>query len=107
MITTILLFELTVAGHQRVTVKNRCLYLVTSLGSPDTEREKVEAKRLAGTLKRKWGLLPVSGNRKEKKVVVGQGLWQTEPKPVLRVEEDKKYLGHEGAKFFKPVLKIA
>ena len=27
---------------------------------------KVEAKRLAGTLKRKWGLPPVSGNRKEK-----------------------------------------
>ena len=64
MITTIPLFELIVASHQRMTVKNRCLYSVTSLGSPDTGRKKVEAKRLAGTLKRKWGLLPVSGNRK-------------------------------------------
>ena len=40
MITTILLFELTVASHQRMTVKNRCLYSVTSLGSPDTGREE-------------------------------------------------------------------
>ena len=63
MITTILLFELTVASHQRMTVKNRCLYSVTSLGSPDTGRKKVEAKWLAGTPKRKRGLLPVSGNR--------------------------------------------
>ena len=66
MITTILLFELTVGSHQRMTVKNRCLYSVTSLGSPDTGKKKVEAKRLAGTLKRKWGLPTVSGNRKEK-----------------------------------------
>ena len=71
MITTILLFELAVASHQRMTVKNvghrgethRCLYLVISLGSPDTGRKKREAKWLAGTPKRKWGLLPVSGNR--------------------------------------------
>ena len=63
MITTILLFELTVASHQRMTVKNRCLYSVTSLGSPDTGRKKVEAKWLAGTPKRKLGLLSVSGNK--------------------------------------------
>ena len=68
---------------------------------------KIEAKRLAGTLKRKWGLPPVSGNRKEKKLVVGQGSWQTEPKPVLRVEEDIKIFRIEEAIFFKPVLKIA
>ena len=50
-ITTIPVFELTVASRQRMTVKNRCLYSVTSLGSPDTGRKKVEAKWLAGTLK--------------------------------------------------------
>ena len=48
-----------------------------------------------------------SAKKGKERLVVGQGSWQTEPKPVLRVEEDKKYLGHEGAKFFKPVLKIA
>ena len=42
MITTIFLFELTVASHQRMTVKNRCLYSVTSLGSPDTRKEERE-----------------------------------------------------------------
>ena len=79
-ITTILVFELTVASRQRMTVKNRCLYLVTSLGSPDTERKRVEAKRLAGTLKRKWHLLPVSEKKIIRKLVVGQGSWRTEPK---------------------------
>ena len=43
-----------------------------------------------------WGpkteVAPSSRQRKKgiKKLVVGQGSWQTEPKPVLRVEEDKK-----------------
>ena len=63
MITTILVFELTVTSRQRMTVKTRCLYIGTSLGSPDTGRKKREAKWLAGTPKRKWGPLPVSGNR--------------------------------------------
>ena len=43
------MFELTVASRQRMTFKNRCLYSVTPLGSPDTGRKKVEAKWLAGT----------------------------------------------------------
>ena len=49
-----------------MTVKNRCLYSVTTLGSPDTGRKKVEAKRLAGTLKRKFGLPPSAEIEKEK-----------------------------------------
>ena len=77
-ITTIVLFELTVTSHQRMTVKNRCLYLVTSLGSPDTGRKKVEAKRLAGTLKTE--VAPSSRQRKKEKLVVGQGSWWTDPK---------------------------
>ena len=60
---------------------NRCWYSVTSLGSPDTGRKKVEAKWLAGTLKWKWHLLPVNGKRKIRKLVVGQGSWRTELKP--------------------------
>ena len=56
-------FELTVASRQRMTIKTRCLYLGTSLGSPNTGRKKREAKWLAGTPKRKWGLLPISRNR--------------------------------------------
>ena len=64
-ITTILVFELTVASRQRMTVKNRCLYSVTSLGSPDTGRKKVEAKWLAGTLKTE--VAPSSRQRKKGK----------------------------------------
>ena len=73
MITTILLFELTVASLQRMTVKNRCLYSVTSLGSPDTGRKKVEAKLLAGTPKTE--VAPSTRQRKKRiiKLVVGQG----------------------------------
>ena len=80
-IITILVFELTVASHQRMTVKNRCLYSVTSLGSPDTGRKEVEAKWLAGTLKME--VAPSSRQRKKEKtkLVVRQGSWRTEPKP--------------------------
>ena len=64
-ITTILVFELTVASHQRMTVKNRCLYSVTSLGSPDMGRKKVEAKWLAGTVKTE--VAPSTHQRKKEK----------------------------------------
>ena len=80
-----------------VTVETRCLYLVTSLGSPDTGRKKVEAKRLAGTLKRKWGLLPVSGNRKEKSLLLDQVRDGQNQSQVLRVKEDEENLGQEEA----------
>ena len=36
---------------------------------------------MAGTLKRKWHLLPVSGKKEKRKLVVGQGSWRTELKP--------------------------
>ena len=51
---------------------------------------------------------PSSRQRKneKKKLVVGQGSWQTEPKQVLQVEEIKIFRIEE-AIFFKPVLKIA
>ena len=62
-IFTTLAFELTVASRQRMTVKNRCLYSVTSLGSPDMGRKKVEAKWLAGTLKTE--VAPSSRQRKK------------------------------------------
>ena len=64
-ISTILVFELTVASRQRMTIKNRCLYSVTSLRSPDTGRKKVEAKWLAGTLKTE--VAPSSRQRKKNK----------------------------------------
>ena len=64
--------------------------LVTSLGSPNTGRKKVEAKRLAGTLKRKWHLLPVSEKR-NKKVSCWTGFVADGTKSqVLRVKEDEK-----------------
>ena len=66
-ITTILVFELTVASRQRMTVKNRCLYSVTSLGSPDTGRKKIEAKWLAGTLKKGSGAFFPSAKKEKRK----------------------------------------
>ena len=83
-----------------MTVKNRCLYSVTSLGSPDTGRYKVEAKWLAWTLKTE--VEPYSRQRKKekKKLVVGQGSWRTEPKPSTPGKRRRKeYLGHEEAIF--------
>ena len=57
----------------------------------------------------KTEVAPSSRQRKneKKKLVVGQGSLQTEPKSVLRVEEDIKIFRIEEAIFFKPVLKIA
>ena len=68
---------------------------------------KVEAKRLAGTLKRKWGFPPVSGNRKEKSQWLDRARRGQNQSQVLRVKVVEEYLGHEEAIFFKPVLKIA
>ena len=96
MIITILVFELTVASHQRMTVKNRCLYSVTSLGSPDTGRKKVEAKRLAGTLKTE--VVPSSRQREKelKKISCWTGFVADGTKSqVLRVKEDEENLGQE------------
>ena len=67
---------------------------------------KVEAKRLAGTLNGSGDSLS-SAEIEKKKLVVGQGSYRAEPKPVLRVKEDEEYFRHEEAIFFKPVLKIA
>ena len=110
--TTILSFELTVASHQRMTVKKE----YGSQARPDVYTWWPYSGRLTregrnqtigwdpktevGTpsRQRKW---------KRKESVVGQGSWQTEPKPVLRVEEDIKIFRIEEAIFFKPVLKIA
>ena len=39
--------------------------------SPDGGRKKMETKWLAGTLKRKWHLLPVSGKKEIRKSVFG------------------------------------
>ena len=105
MITTIVLFELTVASHQRMTVKNRCLYSVTSLESPDTGRKKVEAKWLAGTLKTEVAPSSRQWKREARKSVVGQGSWQTEPKPVLQVEEDKKISRTRRSQVLQPSTK--
>ena len=58
------------------TVKKECrsqrgyqqMLVLSNLRSPDTGREKErEAKWLAGTLKRKWHLLPVGEKKNEKK----------------------------------------
>ena len=112
MITAILKFELTVASRQRMTVKKE----YGSQGRPDVYTWWPHSGHLARegrsqtigwdpktevetpSCQRKW---------KRKKLVIGQGSWQTDQKPVLRVKKTKKYLGHEGPKFFKPVLKIA
>ena len=106
-ITTILVFELTVASRQKMTVKNRCLYSVTSLGLPDKGRKKVEAKWLAGTLKME--VAPSSRQRKKEKtkLVVGQGSWRTEPKPSTPGRRRQKISRTRRSHFFKPVLKIA
>ena len=67
----LLVFELTVSSRQRVTVKEECrsqrgyqqVLVLSNLRSLDTKGEKREAKWLAGTPKRKWGLLPLSGSK--------------------------------------------
>ena len=66
----LLVFELTVSIRQRVTVRKECgshrgdqMLVLSNLRSPDTKGEKREAKWLAGTPKRKWGLLPLSGSK--------------------------------------------
>ena len=73
-INTIFPLEWTVASRQRVTVKKECrsqrgyqqMLVLSNLRSPDTRGKEGEAKWLAGTLKRKWHLLPV-GEKNDKK----------------------------------------
>ena len=80
-INSILPSEWTVATRQRVTVKKGCrsqrgyqqMLVLSNLRSPDTRGKEGEAKWLAGTLKRKWHLLPVSEKNKNEKLVVWQG----------------------------------
>ena len=56
---------------KKVTVKKECrsqrgyqqMLVLSNLRSPDTKGEKREAKWLAGTPKRKWGLLPLNGKK--------------------------------------------
>ena len=83
------------------------MLVLSNLRSPDTREKEGEAEWLAGALKRKWHLLPV-GEKNEKKVQLLEGARgrQTQSQ-LLRVKKTKTYLGHEGPKFFKPVLKIA
>ena len=59
--------------------------------SPDRGRKKMEAKWLAGTLKRKWHLLPVSGKKKEiRKFVLDQtSSWPDGVKRMPRLREKK------------------
>ena len=63
--------------------------------SPDQEEE--ERSQVIGW-DPKTKVAPSSRQRKneKKKLVIGQGSWQTDPKPVLRVKKTKKYLGQEG-----------
>ena len=85
------------------------MLVLSNLRSPDTGREKErEAKWLAGTLKRKWHLLSVGEKKNEKKNQLLEGARGRQTHSyLLRVKKTKTYLGHEGPKFFKPVLKIA
>ena len=56
---------------KKVTVKRECgsqrgyqqVLVLSNLRLPDTKRKKREAKWLAGTPKRKWGLPPLSGSK--------------------------------------------
>ena len=110
--TTILLFELTIASHQRMTVKKE----YGSQGRPDVYTWWPHSGRLTREGRSqtigwdpKTEVAPSFRHQKneKKKLVVRQGSWQTEPKPVLQVEEDIKIFRIEEAIFFKPVLKIA
>ena len=64
----LLVFELTVSSHQRMTLRKNVghrgdqMFILGDL-TRVAWHKKVETKWLAGTLKWKWGLLPVSGNR--------------------------------------------
>ena len=76
-------------NEQWQTVKKECrsqrgyqqMLVLSNLRSPDTGREKErEAKWLAGTLKRKWHLLPVSKKKTKRKVSYWKGLVADRPK---------------------------
>ena len=78
--------------------------------SPKKSPDQVEEERsqvIGWDPKTEVAPSPRQRKNEKKKLVVGQGSWQTEPKPVLRVEEDIKIFRIEEAIFFKPVLKIA
>ena len=93
-----------------MTVKNRCLYSVTSSSpkkSPD-QGEESRSQTIGWDPKTEVGTSSRQRKKKKDKVSCWTGFVVDGTKSqVLRVEEDKKYLGQEGAIFFKPVLKIA
>ena len=108
--TTLLLFELTVAGYQRMTVKKE----YGSQGRPDVYTWWPHSGRLtlegrSQTIgwdpKTEVGDSLPSAEIEKKKVSYWTGLVADRPKASTPGEEDKKYLGQEGPKFFKPVLK--
>ena len=115
-------FELTVASRQRMTVKKECgsrgdqqmlvlgnlTWMTSSSPKKSPDQGEEERSQVIGW-DPKTEVAPSSRQRKteKKKLVVGQGSYRAEPKPVLRVKEDEEYFRHEEAIFFKPVLKIA
>ena len=64
------------------------MLVLSNLRSPDTRGKEGEAKWLAGTLKRKWHLLPI-GEKNEKKRQLLEELVADRPIAITPGEEDK------------------
>ena len=86
--------ELTLSSSQKVTVRKecgsrRCSHL-SDLGSPDIGRgKKKEAKWLAGGPKRKWGSLPLSGSKAQKREFLSNARGRRTIAILLRAKDKK------------------
>ena len=74
-------------------------------GRRTSEGKEREAKWLAGTPKRKWGSLPLSGSKAQKRLFLSKSRGRRTIAILLRAKEKKTNWDTKDPKSFKPVLK--
>ena len=81
------------------------MLVLSNLRSPDTRGKEGEAKWLAGTLQRKWHLLPVGEKNEKKRQLLEGARGRQTHSHLLRVKKTKTYLGHEGPQVLQASVK--